>query len=487
MICFSSGKCQIIHWRQGHKEECCPPSAAYHINDDGGCSSQNVAKENQYDMHGDIYGNAPVQTSSEGPVLSDTGSDQGVPCIKGDDIKVGSVADTEGTSSISESLDTSFSGFSTSPIGSESSDDVSVGGSMSSNGVSVNDSISSNESEGSDIQISSDAAPDVVESGLKKVDHTKPLSPKFVRLINSVDSFNKFSKLNSSKSLSNDGESQCASTDIPGPSSNTIHDGSITRPGKVSPGFWDRSLRFVVTSNAVQDDPEMSTSRKAANINSESFLQFKFDLSGSNIPSSNAQSSEMKGIRSDNAHQAVMESSSPVDGAVVSEDTCDNTPKVRRCASVSCGKSSHMDNESNHDLNVAKTTTLESVPSSSSYAHLPLSRGGAQHTVDSNVSESCDLKSPPLSSNQSNTIVKDIGCTSHVPKSRVSSSALQTRLGVKDNAHSVLSVKSEQVDNVEVVDAVTTSPTTSGLKSSMMQKVVDQLRGPSCGKYNNKV
>ncbi|KAF2299780.1 hypothetical protein GH714_003322 [Hevea brasiliensis] len=162
---YCSGKCQIIHWRQGHKEECCPPSATSHINDDGGNSSQKLAKQDQDDIYDSRNGNAPVKTSSEVHVLSNTSSTQGDPHVKGDDIKVGSVGDTEGTS-ISESLGTSFSGFSTSPAGGESSDDVSVSESISSNDVSVSESISSNEPEGSDGQISFHTATDVLVPGL---------------------------------------------------------------------------------------------------------------------------------------------------------------------------------------------------------------------------------------------------------------------------------------------------------------------------------
>ncbi|KAJ9146516.1 hypothetical protein P3X46_028771 [Hevea brasiliensis] len=449
---YCSGKCQIIHWRQGHKEECCPPNATYYVNDDGGNSSRNVAKEKQYDIYGGRNGHARIETSSEGHVLYKTGGNQGVPHVKGDVFEVDSFANTEGTSSTSESLGTSFSGFSTSSVGGESSDDVSFGESISSNDVSINKSISSNEPR-SDGQISSDTVPDVLESGLKKVDHAEPLSPKFASLIDSVDSFNKFSKLNKSISRSNDGETQCASTDITGLSINTMHDGSITQPGKVSSGFWDRNLDSVVTSNVVQDDPDLSSSREGANINSESFLHFKFDLSGRKVPSSNVQSSEVKGIRSDNAHRAISEISSPVDRAVLSEDTCDGIPKARRSTSVSCEKSGHMDNESSHDSNVSKPTEHKSVPSSSSYPHLPPRSGGALHTIDSTVSKSNDLKSPSFSSN-------------------------------RDNGHSVPSVKSGKIDNVEA-DAVTASPTISGLKSSV-RKVVDQLRGPRCGKYNDK-
>ncbi|GFS44031.1 ubiquitin-specific protease 16 [Actinidia rufa] len=49
--CFSSGKCQIIHWRQGHKDECRPFTASCQTNDAEGGSSQKVVKQEAYDIH----------------------------------------------------------------------------------------------------------------------------------------------------------------------------------------------------------------------------------------------------------------------------------------------------------------------------------------------------------------------------------------------------------------------------------------------------
>ncbi|XP_031497385.1 ubiquitin carboxyl-terminal hydrolase 16 [Nymphaea colorata] len=42
---YCSGKCQIIHWRQGHKEECCPPKTITSSNIDPGVPQKNVASE----------------------------------------------------------------------------------------------------------------------------------------------------------------------------------------------------------------------------------------------------------------------------------------------------------------------------------------------------------------------------------------------------------------------------------------------------------
>ncbi|CAI9266423.1 unnamed protein product [Lactuca saligna] len=46
---YCSGKCQIIHWRQGHKHECRPYVAVSPINDEGGSSYRQVDHEDQSD------------------------------------------------------------------------------------------------------------------------------------------------------------------------------------------------------------------------------------------------------------------------------------------------------------------------------------------------------------------------------------------------------------------------------------------------------
>lgn len=48
--CFSSGKCQIVHWRQGHKEECRPFTSSHESNEEEG-SYQKVLKQEERKSH----------------------------------------------------------------------------------------------------------------------------------------------------------------------------------------------------------------------------------------------------------------------------------------------------------------------------------------------------------------------------------------------------------------------------------------------------
>jgi len=488
LVCFSSGKCQIIHWRQGHKEECRRPPTTYHINDDGGNPGQRAAKQDQHDIYDGRYEKRPIETFSVEPVVSDSSYSPGVSLLKDDDIIVDSVLDTEGADSISESPGTSFSGFST-PTGSSFSGFSAHSNGESSDSVSVSESISSNETEGSDRQTPADIAPDTLESSVNEVATTKPSSPKFATLVDSIDSFNKLSKSNQSKPHGNDRESQCSSSS----SSHSIsagNDETITKPAKVSSGFWWRTLDSVGPSSDAGDGSALSNFNGPGNSkssNDKPSLLFKSSLSGSDALISHAKSSKVNNIISDDAPPSVPGVSRPADGAVSPEKNGFDALKVKRSPTISFERSNLVDNNSGGGSNVSIES--KSVSSSSPYAHVSFSSGGVK--LDPSASKVC--RSQALRSERSNVVVDDIVDTSHLSKYRLSSSASQTHLNSSVGGHSVSSVKlGGKVENVEPGAAATSqissySPSSiNGLKSSVW-KVVDQFRGPKCGRYSNKV
>ncbi|KAJ6919780.1 ubiquitin carboxyl-terminal hydrolase 16-like [Populus alba x Populus x berolinensis] len=473
---YCSGKCQIIHWRQGHKEECHPPTTTYHINDDGGNPGQRAAKGDQHDIYDGRYEKRPVDTFPVKPVASDSNYSPGVSFVKDDDIKVDSVLDTEGTDSIFESSGTSFSGFST-PTGSSFSEFSAHSGGESSDNVSVSESIGSNETEGPGGQMPADTAPDTPESSLNKVYVTKPLSPKFATLVDSVDSFNKLSKSNQSKPHGNDGESQCSSSSS-GHSISARNDDSITKPAKVSSGFWGRTLDSAVSSSDTMDRSAMSNLTGPVNSkpsNVESFLHFKFNLSGSDAPTQHAKSTRVNDIILDDALPSAS------DRVLSSEKNGVDAQKVKNSPSISYERSSHIDVNSRGDLNVSNER--KSVSSSSSYGHVFSSSGGVK--LDAGASKVC--RSQSLISERSDVVNDPVGAL-HLSKSRLSSNAPQTHLTSTIGGHSVSSV---QNGNVELGAASSSqmasySPSSiNGLKSSV-RKVVDQFRGPKCGRYSKK-
>ncbi|KAJ6304695.1 hypothetical protein OIU78_020297 [Salix suchowensis] len=453
-IRYCSGKCQIIHWRQGHKEECRPAITTYNINDDGGNPDQGAAKGDQHNVYDGIYENRPVDKFSAESTMSDSSYSPGVSLVKDDDIKVDSVLDTEGTDSIFESSGTSFSGFST-PTGSSLSGFSDHPGGESSDNVSVNESVSSNETDESDGKMPADTALDTLESSMNKMDMTKPLSPKFSNLVDSVDSFNKLSKSNQSKLDGNDGESQCSSNSS-GHSNSARNGDSITKQAKVSSGFWGRTLDSVVSSSDTIDKSALSNFTGPGNnkpSKDESFLHFKFNLDGSDAPTQHAKSTRVKHIISDDALPSASGVSRPVDRALSSEKNDVDAQKVKNSPSISCESSNHININFHGDSNVS--SERKSV-SSSSYAH--------------------------------DVIVNDPVGTLHLSKSRLSSSASKTHLTSTVGGHSV---SSEKYGNVELGAASSSqmasysSSSINGLKSSVW-KVVDQFRGPKCGRYSKK-
>uniref|UniRef100_A0A5B7BQJ4 Putative ubiquitin carboxyl-terminal hydrolase 17-like n=1 Tax=Davidia involucrata TaxID=16924 RepID=A0A5B7BQJ4_DAVIN len=111
---YCSGKCQIIHWRRGHKEECFPALKTVHLNEEGD-SGEKAASQNQFEIDGndfDIEGKFKI--SSEAPSVMDV-DDEVKPC-----------ADAKGTKVASASFSTSSTSFSSSTARSESTVDLSI-------------------------------------------------------------------------------------------------------------------------------------------------------------------------------------------------------------------------------------------------------------------------------------------------------------------------------------------------------------------------
>lgn len=133
-------------------------------------------------------------------------------------------------SSTSDSSAASFSGFSSSILSGESSDDT-----------SNSDSSSQIEPEKFDGYMSADATPDSLEitRGIDIADKPKPLSPMFGNLVDSVDSFPSSSKLNQLKPSGSHEKDSRSSIN----SSSFVIDGNYKESGATVPSdFWARTL-----------------------------------------------------------------------------------------------------------------------------------------------------------------------------------------------------------------------------------------------------
>ncbi|KAG1334630.1 hypothetical protein COCNU_03G007490 [Cocos nucifera] len=104
---YCSGKCQIIHWRQGHKDECHPPQVDDHYNGQATVSNLKELKTEQPDFHNDnleTEGKSkkePIVTSPERPSSESSFSSEA--------FTEGEFADTSGTGSSSDSFTESSS------------------------------------------------------------------------------------------------------------------------------------------------------------------------------------------------------------------------------------------------------------------------------------------------------------------------------------------------------------------------------------------
>uniref|UniRef100_A0A1J3IZ64 ubiquitinyl hydrolase 1 n=1 Tax=Noccaea caerulescens TaxID=107243 RepID=A0A1J3IZ64_NOCCA len=176
---YCSGKCQIIHWRQGHKDECRPASIIYDTDDNKSDSDLKLSEESEENTLDETLSlhPGPVTIPIKEAVFSN-------PARAPEDGK-GDIADNkdelidkEEAASVAETSGSSFSGFSSSPRN-ESGDEI-----------SFCDSFSSSDSEKSESPPDAHVSVELEETCFSTIDDapSKPLSPKFVHLVESVDS-----------------------------------------------------------------------------------------------------------------------------------------------------------------------------------------------------------------------------------------------------------------------------------------------------------
>lgn len=360
-----------------------------------------------------------------------------------DDAKVEFHADREGLSSASESSSASFSGFS-SAAGSESSDDV-----------SVCESVSSNEHDKLDGFSSADVNLDTFwTSVVNNVDQTNPSSPKFVRLVDSVDGI---SKLNHTKP-NQSGESQCRATGSSGLDVSDMSEHSNAEASRFSSDFRGRTLKSV-PSTSVDDNESFNSyhkeGSKKASLDSGSSLHFSFTLSG-NASSSHPQVSKVKDAKLDDAPQCTttLGHSKLSDGVVLSENAGLDSPNDGDSKSSNSECTNQVERGSNNILHVIKP----------------------REAINIDVPLVGNLSSSHFEKSGSTVVTNEpsISNASHLSESSDSYSS-------SDRVHVLPSVKSGKNDDVHAnftklsQFSSYSSNSKNGLKTSMW-KVVDQFR-----------
>ncbi|XP_010266094.1 PREDICTED: ubiquitin carboxyl-terminal hydrolase 17-like [Nelumbo nucifera] len=299
---YCSGKCQIIHWRQGHKDECQLLYATHQFSDKGGDSDSGqkvVLQGEQHEICHDDTGkegicNAqPVKMSPEKPTSSKFGSFSEVRCEKHDD-KVEPLVNTKRMDAISESSTSLLDGFSASTGVDKSSVDVSAG--------KIPNSISPDRSEvlQPDDTTAAETTTDVNDRKL-----IESRSSEFNNLVDSLNSFSCSSKLKQREPSCSDGEvhstSTCpsgpSSTDSSGSSINGSDESTTSESSTASSDFWEGTVESSGSSYDVCDNSAHSRDTEGGDsISSGSDYPLKFSVKNlrHTIPSSLSQFSKPK-------------------------------------------------------------------------------------------------------------------------------------------------------------------------------------------------
>lgn len=271
---YCSGKCQIIHWRQGHKEECRPVEAGSHFDGKDNESGQDIYYGETLESKAKQCAKPNVSFSNE-CVRAQSGCSE-LLCPKDDKISI----ELPDVNYSSESSDAS-SGFSSSTKNSNSSDDT-----------SGSESIDSDGSGRLEEPFLSDIAHKVSGTGgIKIKGQAEPLSPKFASLVDSLGSFRSSSNLYKSKGGFFDDQVLCRSSSHSNSGCSGLHEDSMAEPSRHPSGFWN-----TLNHNVVRDDSSHSTVSKigaCGKPDSGSTLRFSFNLSNDTLHPVDRQDFEM--------------------------------------------------------------------------------------------------------------------------------------------------------------------------------------------------
>ncbi|KAK7385384.1 hypothetical protein VNO78_31101 [Psophocarpus tetragonolobus] len=245
---YCSGKCQIVHWRQGHKDECHPPSSTGQTDDLVSDLGKKVAEPDYCGIHVEKSQIKSTEhaTSSKKTPLSDMSRSPDMSRAKDDRVRVESLKEGNVTGSHSELSSHSFSGFSASTGASESSYDS-----------SVCESITSNEHERSENFV--DPTHDISDTtpSRNSVGESTQLSPKFASLVDSADGYPAMHKLNQVRPGFGKEETKLTSN---GSSGLRMRKGPTIEHSTVSSGFWNKSLDSTRIKDDSNSDPLASQS-----------------------------------------------------------------------------------------------------------------------------------------------------------------------------------------------------------------------------------
>lgn len=511
VVRYCSGKCQIIHWRQGHKDECHPRDTIFRGNDEGKNYVKEVAEQDQPKRYGDRLENEDrklaksVETSTRESVLFDSINSSDIRQVNVDGIKVEFCAHEEETNSARESSVTSFSSFATASIGSDSSDDVSVcesddvkvefyvdevvtsaaessgtsfsgfssspSGSESSDDVSISESIGSHEPERSESSLPADIAIDLMTTN--DMDTAKPVSPKFTCLVESVDNFAKLNKVDKTRSGGCNSESQCASSGYLRVDASGKNEGSVAEGPSLSSSFWGRTLESFESISDACDDSAILKHNEAGDSISESGSSLRFSFSFSRSTPSHARSSEVHKNVQNGAVLASLGNNKSTYEVAVSENKSSTSSRLSLSGSKEVKPSS--------SLITSSPSILQPSPS---VGGVSMSKGASNGIVKDHCNPSQPLR--PGDVRHSSSSATNIHISPNYEEHSIHASKCPNYGERSIHASKYGNVTCAETNSTNDSQVISSPNGKNGLKTSVL-KVVDQFRGSKLLKHNPAV
>lgn len=378
LLFSSSGKCQIIHWRQGHKDECRPACIIYNTDDEKSDSDLKLGEEKEGNTFDEtlLVHPEPVTIPIREAIFSNPARSlddgNGDSADNKDDL-----IDKEEAVSVAETSGSSFSGFSSSPRN-DSGDEI-----------SLCESFSSSDSERSESPLDAHVSVESEETCFSTIDDapSKPLSPKFVHLVESVDNLGNLTKFCLHKPGGDDGQNQSQSSVLHS-SVTDRHPGSADPSSMKSSDFWGMTLG---SAECVSENFDSSKSGGPG----KSSLHFSFS---SSRDTSAVKVSEYKSSISEEAPRDALGTDNSSEEVNLKERNAKRSDE----SEISLSTSSSTDSPSPSDTNVLSPVTLQKSKSASSESGcmlVPLKVGEVQLLASkaSNTSECADVvKHSPL-------------------------------------------------------------------------------------------
>ncbi|KAH7849246.1 hypothetical protein Vadar_015133 [Vaccinium darrowii] len=349
---YCSGKCQIVHWRQGHKEECRPFTISHHINDVGGGYSQKVLKQEEDEIHGTRFvtdGRHFAKSVEKFPAehaFSEPNDDSPEVFNGNDDSEVECLSDGERTNS--------------------SSTERSVG------------------------HLSPNSSPDKLETySVSNMEKNGPPSSKLTTSMGYVDFLTRPGKLNQLKPNDIDHSIQPGSTSSSGWSADGTNDSSFSEPSTPSSGFWEGTLSSSRKIDILGDSMQSSSNGDGNGYmdNSRSSQSFFFNSGSRSATPIDVQNPDASRVASDGAASTTLRIKKPLDRATLSKEARGKAPKGRNSPLLVPEKINRLDVETSSDSPVSKSRDFRYTPSMST--HPPngssiqaLSRERSNHVIN---------------------------------------------------------------------------------------------------------